>query len=338
MNSVTREQARLPRRRSILQRFAASEEFVLVILLLVVAVVVAIFVPDARQERVPFDLLRELSPNLVAIVGTALLMIGGEFDLSVGSMIALVTVVTMGLFNKTENIWVSGAVGLLLGPAVGTIIGIMVTRLKMTSLMTTLGMMFVIRGAVYVTTNKATVLTGDTVPDAFIALYHSSVGPIPTPAILAVALIVVFYFISTQTDFGRHIYAVGGNPSASRVSGIKVNRVKFILFVLCSTTAAIAGMLVTAQIKTGYFDAGLGFELTVITAAVIGGIRLGGGQGGLIDAVLGVLILGLTNKALRLLGLDTTIQMLVTGLFMIFALWLHGARQRLMSRRAANKS
>jgi len=337
MTALTHEQETSPRRRSLLQRFAASEEFVLVVLLLVVAVVVVIAVPSARQERVPFDLLRELSPNLIAIVGTALLMIGGEFDLSIGSMIALVTVVTMGLFNKTENIWLSVTVGLLLGPAIGSIIGFFVTRLKMTSLMTTLGMMFVIRGAVYVTTNKATVLTGDTVPDAFIALYHSSVGPIPTPTILALALIAIFYVISTQTDFGRHIYAVGGNPSASRVSGIKVNRVKFILFVLCSTTAAIAGMLVTAQIKTGYFDAGTGFELTIITAAVLGGIRLGGGEGGLVGAVLGVLILGLSNKALRLLGAATTTQMLATGLFMIFALWLHGARKRLVSRRAANK-
>jgi ribose transport system permease protein len=338
MTALTREQEVSTRRKSVLQRFVTSEEFVLVVLLAIVAIVVVAAIPSARQTRVPFDLLRELSPNLIAIVGMALLMIGGEFDLSIGSMIALVTVVTMGLFNKTENIWVSCAVGLALGPVIGCINGFFVTRLKMSSLMTTIGMMYVIRGAVFVATNKATVLTGDTVPDAFIAIYHSSVGPIPTPTILALALIVIFYVVSTQTDFGRHIYAVGGNPSAARISGIKVNRVKFILFVLCSTLAAVAGMLVTAQIKTGYFDAGTGFELTIITAAVLGGIGMSGGQGGLIGAVLGVLILGLSNKALRLLGAATTTQMLVTGLFMIFALWLHGVRKRLISKQTIKRS
>ena len=88
-------------------------------------------------------------------------------------------------------------------------------------------------------------------------------------------------------------------------------------------------MLVTAQIKTGYFDAGLGFELTVIAATVLGGVSLGGGHGGLIGAVLGVLILGVSNKALRLMGAATTTQMLATGLFMMFALYLHTLRARL---------
>jgi ribose transport system permease protein len=222
------------------------------------------------------------------------------------------------------------AAGLACGPLVGLLNGVMVTRLRMNSLMTTLGMQFVIRGAVYVSTNKAPILSGENnVPDAFLALYHSSLGPIPTPFILAAALIAIFYVISTQTDFGRRIYAVGGNPSAARVSGINVNQVKFILFLICSTSAAIAGMLVTAQIKTGYFDAGLGYELTVIAAIVLGGVSLSGGRGGLIGAVLGVLILGLSNKALRLAGAATTTQMLATGMFMIFALYLHTLRARL---------
>jgi ribose transport system permease protein len=278
-----------------------------------------------------FDLFRELSPVLIAAAGMSLLMIGGEFDLSIGAMIAAVTVTTMSVFNATGNIWLAVAAGLALGPFVGTLLGIMVTRFKMTSLMSTLGMQFVIRGVVYVTTNKAPVLTTE-IPQGFVDVYHGGLGPVPTPFILAVLLIALFHVISTQTDFGRHIYAVGGNPSAARVSGIKVNRVKYILFVLCSTTAALAGMLITAQIKTGYFDAGLGFELTVIAAVVLGGVSLSGGQGSLMGAVLGVLILGLSNKALRLMGAATTTQMLATGLFMMFALYLHTLRARVAAR------
>jgi ribose transport system permease protein len=193
-------------------------------------------------------------------------------------------------------------------------------------------MQFVIRGGVYVATNKTPILN-TTIPQWFVDLYHGSLGPIPTPSILSALLIALFYVISTHTDFGRHIYAVGGNPSAARVSGIKVTRVKLILFILCSTLAALAGMLITAQIKTGYFDAGLGFELTVIAAVVLGGVSLAGGQGSLMGAVLGVLILGLSNKALRLVGAATTTQMLATGLFMMFALYLHTLRARLATLR-----
>ncbi len=330
MALLRRDQGYVARRRGFVERLLGSEELILLLLLIMVVVVVLIAVPSARQPRTVFDLMRELSPFLIGTIGLSLLMIGGEFDLSIGSVIAMVTCITMALFLKTGNIWISVAAGLASGPIVGILIGLMVTRLKMASLMTTLGMMFVIRGAVYVSTNKAPILSGENnVPDAFLALYHSSLGPIPTPFLLAAALIAIFYVLSTQTDFGRRIYAVGGNPSAARVSGIKVNQVKFILFVLCSTLAAVAGMLVTAQIKTGYFDAGLGFELTVIAATVLGGVSLSGGHGGLIGAVLGVLILGVSNKALRLMGAATTTQMLATGLFMIFALYLHTLRARL---------
>jgi ribose transport system permease protein len=328
MSVVSQDVQRKPRRRGLAETLMGSDTRILLVLLAVVAVLVFILVPSAREPRTIFDLLRELSPVFIGAVGMSLLMIGGEFDLSVGSMIALVTVVTITLFNATGNIWVSVGAGLLTGPIIGILIGIMVTRFGMNSLMTTLGMQFVIRGAVYVSTNKTPILN-TTIPQWFISIYHGGLGPVPTPFILAAALIAIFYVISTQMDFGRHIYAVGGNPSAARVSGIKVSRVKFILFIICSTMAAIAGMLITAQIKTGYFDAGLGFELTVIAAVVLGGVSLNGGQGGLMGAVLGVLILGLTNKALRLMGAATTTQMLATGLFMMFALYLHTLRARL---------
>jgi len=330
MAVVSRNEGYVARRKGFIERLLGSEELILLLLLALVAIVVLVAIPPARQPRTVFDLMRELSPFLIGTIGMSLLMIGGEFDLSMGSVIALVTCVTMAVFLRTENIWIAVAAGLACGPLVGLLNGVMVTRLRMNSLMTTLGMQFVIRGAVYVSTNKAPILSGENnVPDAFLALYHSSLGPIPTPFILAAALIAIFYVISTQTDFGRRIYAVGGNPSAARVSGINVNQVKFILFLICSTSAAIAGMLVTAQIKTGYFDAGLGYELTVIAAIVLGGVSLSGGRGGLIGAVLGVLILGLSNKALRLAGAATTTQMLATGMFMIFALYLHTLRARL---------
>jgi ribose transport system permease protein len=321
-----------PHRPDFLQRLFQREAYVLILLLVVVVGVMFILVPESRQPRVFFDLLREVAPNLIAVIGISLLMIGGEFDLTVGSMLAAVGVVTVAMFNLTQSMGLGIVVGLLTGPLVGCIVGYFVTRLKMTSLMTTLGMMFALRGAVYVYTNKTPVVDKNQF-EAFIWLYQGSIGPVAVPTILAVLLIIAFLVVSTQTEFGRHIYAVGGNAHAARVSGIKVEWVKFALFVLSGTMSAVAGMLVAAQTGTGYFDAGLGFELLVITATVLGGVSLAGGEGSLLGAVLGVLILGMTGKGLRLMAMPTTTQLVVTGLVMMLAVYLHGVRKRVLARK-----
>lgn len=307
---------------------ARNKEVGLFALLLVVIGFFAFQVPAARQSRVYFDLLREMSPYLIAAVGITLLLLAGELDLSIGAMLALVGVITVLVFNATGSMWLGILVGLLMGPLVGAINGYLVTGQGMNSLVTTLGAMFAIRGIVYVITNKTPVIDKNGFTD-FQTLYHGSIGPIPTPTILALVLFAVFHFSLTQTEFGRQVYAIGGNKNAARVSGIKVGRIKFILFVLSGTMAAIAGMLVAAQTGTGYFDAGAtGFELIVISSVVLGGVSLAGGQGGLIGAMLGVFILGMTGKGLRLMGVQTNQQLIVTGIVMMVAVFLHDIRQR----------
>lgn len=330
-----------PTSRSLIQLVFQKEEIMLLVLLALVIGTVLILAPDTRQLQVFLDLLRELAPNLIVVVGVSLLMIGGEFDLTVGAMLAVVGVITVSIFNLTRSMGLGIVAGLAAGPLVGALLGYFVTRLRMTSLMTTLGMMFALRGAVYVYTNKAPVVDKNRF-ESFVWLYQGSVNldvgsgsplALAVPTLLALALVVIFYFISTQTEFGRRIYAVGGNAHAARVSGIKVGWVKFLLFTLSGTMSAVAGLLVAAQTDTGYFDAGIGFELSIITATVLGGVSLAGGEGGLLGAVLGVLILGMTGKGLRMLSLPTTTQLVVTGIVMMFAVYLHGFRKRLIARR-----
>ena len=314
------------------QWFLNNEEAVLAVLLLALMAFLMVTVPTARQARTYFDLLREVSPNLIAAVGIALLMLAGEFDLSIGSMLALTGVVTVTVFNITGSMWAGMVAGLLTGPIIGAINGYLVTVQRMSSLMTTLGMMFALRGIVYVWTNKAPVVDEHGF-SAFIQLYQGSIGPVPIPIVLGIVLIAVAYWITTQTEMGRRIYAIGGNQQAARVSGIKVERVKFGLFVLSGTMAALAGLLIAAQTGTGYFDAGAsGFELTVITAVVLGGVSMQGGEGRLLGAALGVLILGLTGKGLRLANVYTTWQLVLTGIMLMIAVYLHGLRKRLLVR------
>jgi ribose/xylose/arabinose/galactoside ABC-type transport system permease subunit len=260
-------------------------------------------------------------------------MLAAEFDLSIGAMLAFTGVVTVATFNATGSMWLGILAGLLTGPIIGAINGFLVTKQRMPSLMTTLGMMFALRGLVYVWTNKTPVV--DEIGfSAFVQLYQGSVGPIPVPGIIAFVIIAVAMWVTTQTEVGRRIYAIGGNQQAARVSGIKVERTKFWLFVLCSTTAAIAGLLIAAQTGTGYFDAGAaGFELTVITAVVLSGVSMAGGEGSVLAAMLGVVLLGLTGKGLRLADVYTTWQLVLTGLMLMVAVYLHGLRKRLLLRK-----
>jgi ribose/xylose/arabinose/galactoside ABC-type transport system permease subunit len=306
------------------------EEVLLFTIFLLVAAFFSITVPAARSGTTYLDLVRDVSPNLIAAIGMTLLLISGEFDLSVGSMLAFTGVVTVSVFNATDNMWLGILAGLLTGPLVGAINGYLVTVQGMNSLMTTLGTMFTLRGLVYVWTNKTPVVDENGFTD-FTRLYQGEIFRLPVPGLIAIVLIALAYVLLTRTEFGRNIYAIGGNATAARVSGIHVQRNKFLLFVLSGTMAAIAGLLGTSQTDTGYFDAGVqGFELIVIASAVLGGVSLSGGVGNLLSAMLGVLILGMTEKGLRLLDVHTTQQLIVTGLVMLAAVYLHGVRKRLL--------
>ena len=306
------------------------EEVLLFTIFLLVAAFFAIAVPSSRSATTYLDLLRDVSPNLIATIGVTLLLIAGNFDLSIGSMLAFSGVVTVWAFNATDNMWLGLLAGLLTGPLVGAINGYLVTVQGMNSLMTTLGMIFALRGIVYVWTNKTPVVDENRFT-AFTGFYQGRLFGVPLPGILAIILIALAYILLTRTEFGRNIYAIGGNPTAARVSGIRVQRDTFLLFVLSGTTAAIAGVLVASQTGTGYFDAGVqGFELIVIASAVLGGVSLSGGVGNLLSAMLGVLILGMTGKGLRLMNVHTTQQLVVTGLVMLAAVYLHGVRKKLL--------
>lgn len=312
-----------------ISRWLLTREAGLMILLLAVVVLFWILEPSTRQQRVYWDLLREISPNLIAAIGVTMLMLAGEFDLSIGSMLAVTGITTIVVFNGTDNMWLGIIAGLATGPIVGSIHGYLVTQQKMNSLVTTLGSLFALRGMVYVYTNKTPIIDENGFYD-FQDAYYNNLGPVPLPFCLAVILVVLALIVLTQTEFGRNIYAIGGNETAARVSGIKVNLIKFILFVICASSAAISGMILTMQTGTGYFDSGSsGFELIVIAGVVLGGIALSGGKGSLVGTVLGILILGMTAKGLRLMGVNTNMQLMVTGSIMILAVFMHSFHDRI---------
>jgi ribose/xylose/arabinose/galactoside ABC-type transport system permease subunit len=311
-------------------RAARYEELGLFVLLGLVVAFFMVVEPSSRQTRVYWDLLREVSPYLIVGVGMTMLLLSAQFDLSVGAMLAFTGVVTVDVFNRTDNMWAGIVAGLLTGPLVGAINGFLVNYLRMDSLMTTLGAMFALRGLVYVYTNKTPVVDENRFT-SFTRLWSRNIGPVPLPGIIAIVIIVLAYILITRTEFGRNIYAIGGNENAARVSGIPVRRVRFILFLISGSLAALAGLLVAAQTGTGYFDAGVqGFELIVIASVVLGGVSLAGGEGRLVSAMLGVIILGMTGKGLRLMNVHTTQQLVVTGIMMLIAVYYHRLRKQVV--------
>ena len=311
---------------------ARHEELSLVAFFAAVVAFFLVMEPSARRAGIYVDLLRDVSPYLVVGVGMTLLLLAGQLDLSVGAMLAFTGVVTVDVFNRTDSMWLGILAGLLTGPLVGAVNGYLVTVLGMDSLMTTLGMMFAIRGLVYVYTDKAPVVDENGFR-SFNSLWDGGFGPLPAPGIIAVAVAALAYLLLSRTEFGRSIYAIGGNEQAARVSGIPVRRVRFVLFVVSGTLAALAGLLIAAQTSTGYFDAGVqGFELIVIASVVLGGVSLAGGEGRLLSAMIGVLILGMTGKGLRLMNVHTTQQLVVTGLLMLTAVYYHRLRKQVVLR------
>ena len=221
-----------------------------------------------------------------------------------------------------------------MGPLIGSINGYLVTRQKMPSLMTTLGMMFTLRGLVYVYTKK-TPIVDEQGFDAFVQLYQGSIGPIPVPGLLALVLIVVAILVTTQTEFGRRIYAIGGNEQAARFSGIRVGRVKLGVYLVSGCTAGIAALL-----SIGYYGAassgdGQGYELNVIAAAVVGGASLTGGKGSALGAALGALVIQMISSGIVILGIDQNYSQIIIGSVVIAAVVFDRLGTWLASRRQA---
>lgn len=317
-----------------LRKFTERDDFVIIAIFIIFTALWLIIIPTLRDISTLFDLLREISPYFLTVVGIGILMISGEFDLSVGSVLALANVITVTVFKFSGNIWISIVAGIFSGLIVGAINALWVSKLELNSLVATLAMMFALRGLVYVYTDRTSIVASTKWPEAFKALYYGSWANVPIPFILSMLVLILFYLILTKTAFGRNIYAIGGNSNAAIAAGINVKRTKAILFIISSFLTSISGLILTSQTLSGFFDLGSqGWELDAITACVLGGLLLSGGKGSLVGAVMGMFVLGITRKGLRLMGVYTTWMLVVTGVILIFSLYIYSLWESIFSRR-----
>jgi ribose transport system permease protein len=248
-----------------------------------------------------------------------LLMIGGTFDLSIGSTLALAGVwsgVTVGIWDWPP---VLGLVtGLVVGATAGLINGLIVTRIGINALIATLATLTIFRGLTYLTAGTGVTPIGDDFKQIGQAVFFT----LQTPFWVMLAVVLVGGWAVARTRFFRQYYFIGGNAKAAKLSGIRVERLTLIGFVIMGTLAGLAGVLGAARLNSAVVSAGIGVELSVITATVLGGASLKGGEGSVIGGVLGVLFIALVQNAMIINGVGIFWQNIIIGLVLLLAVSL----------------
>ena len=268
------------------------------------------------------NIFRQSTINGIIAVGMTLVILTAGIDLSVGSILALSSVMAASMLHSGMPIPVAILVGLGVGAFCGLINGLTITRASVPPFVATLGMMTIARGLSLVFTGGKPI-TG--LPDAFRFIGTGSIGPIPTPIVLAAATFIIGYVMLTRTSLGQFIYAIGNNPVAARYAGISVGLNITLVYVVSGLLSALAGMILIARLDSAQPTAGLSFEFDAIAAVVVGGTSFAGGQGGLGGTLIGVLIIAVLNNGLNLLNISSFYQPVVSGIVIALALLLHRA-------------
>jgi ribose/xylose/arabinose/galactoside ABC-type transport system permease subunit len=269
---------------------------------------------------------RQIGLALMISVGMTFVILIGGIDLSVGSIVALVSVLT-GELMVTAGLPPALAVIIALagGAAVGAVNGIVHAFVGIPSFVVTLGMLAVARGLALGITSGSTI---SGFPASFLYLGQGSLLGIPIPVWIAVVIALAAHFVLSRTTFGRHVYFVGSNEDAAMLSGIHTRRIKVLVFVISATLASASGILETARLSVGQPAAGNGYELAAIGAAVIGGVSLSGGVGRILGTVLGTTLLLLIQNALILLGISAYWQQVFSGVIIVGAVALNMWRKK----------
>lgn len=282
------------------------------------------------------NILRQISVNLCLSIGLTLVILSGGIDLSVGAVLALAGAVAAAMLKSGVDLpmlgvhldfTVAGAVmvGVGVGTILGLINGLMVTRLLIPPFVATLAMMSVARGLTQLWTGGYPISRLGA-PFGFIGT--GSFLAIPTPVWIVAVLCAIALVICHRTPFGRHLYAVGGSERAARLTGLRVDFIRIVVYVVGGALSGLAGILVTARLDSAQPNAGLGYELDAIAAVVIGGTSLSGGRGSVSGTAVGCLLIGVLSNGLTLLSVSPFWQQIVKGVVIAVAVALDRRNSR----------
>lgn len=294
--------------------------------LLIVGALISMSSPYFLTTNNLMGVFRAFSLTAIMSIGMVMVIITGGIDLSVGSALGLSSLVTALCFAAGFSTGISIAAGLGVGVAFGLANGVLITVIGLPPFIATLGTLSIGRGMMYMITHGVPA-TPDT-PAEFAYLGQGYVGFVPVPVVIMLVLMVVFTAIMRRTRFGRHVYATGGNENAARLSGVKTDRVKLVVYVMSSTIASLAGVIAFSRYLSAEPASGFGMELDVIAAAAIGGASLAGGVGSVSGAVIGAALVGVIANGVVLLNINTYAQQAITGGVILIAVSLDVLRNR----------
>ena len=298
------------------KRVFLTREMAIVALLVVTWLVASLAIPYFADRLTVYNLLRDMFATLIIALPMALVMITGDIDISVGSMVGLSCSLLGLLYSSGVPFELAMVIVLFVGAAGGLLNGTLVTRIGLPALAVTIGTMALFRGIAVGLLGTSTI-TG--FPQGWTTLTKYEIGRTGIPLIILVfvALLAVFIYLLHFTRFGRGIYAIGLNSEAAAFSGVNRERIRTVLFVLAGTMSALGGIYWTLLRGTARGDVGDGLELQVIAAVVLGGVSVFGGVGALYGVVAGVLLVGTLSSALRLVGVTAEVIKIITGVLLI---------------------
>lgn len=287
------------------------------LILLLLCICVSILSPRFLNWTNAMNIVRQTTTNGIIAIGMACVIIIGGIDLSVGSVLAFSTLTAGVLVNHGVSGFAAGTVGVLLGGVIGILSGILIAGLELPPFIVTLASMSIFRGFTMLGSGGMPVSLQNKL--SFIGAGY--IGPIPFPAIVLFLVFLIVWFIMNRTKFGRHVYAIGGNEQTARLAGIHVKKVKMLVYGISGLLSALSGIIIAARLNSAQPDAGNGYEMDAIAAAVIGGCSMSsGGIGTMGGVMIGSFIIGVLNNALNLLNVSPFWQTSVKGFVILAAI------------------
>jgi ribose transport system permease protein len=277
-----------------------------------------------------FDVLRASGFTLITTVGMTMVLIGGGLDLSVGSVLGLGGIVCAMVLKAGFPLMFGILAGIAAGALVGLINAFVIVKMGISALMVTLGTQYIARGLCVGLTKGVPIYP---LPQVFQNIEQKNwLGRLPNIVIIAGLISLVAFVVMKYTTFGRNVFAVGGNKEAARISGVNVNKISFSIYVLTGALAGLTGVLMSARLASGQPNAGTGYELTVIAAAVIGGTSASGGVGSIVGSILGAVFMQIMGNSLTLMRIDVYWQNVAIGLILLVAVIIDQYRRTTLLR------
>jgi ribose transport system permease protein len=315
---VTSNQAE-PKTRSLINKEWFIEQKSLIALILLITVVSFMNEYFFTLGNI-LNILRQTSVIAILAAGMTLVILTAGIDLSVGSILALCGAFAASMIGMEIPVLIAVPVSLIAGAALGSMTGLIIAKGKVQAFIATLVTMTLLRGVTMVYTDGRPISTGFTdVADAFSWFGTGYLFGIPVPVWLMACVFSGIWYLLNHTRFGRYIYALGGNESATLLSGINVDRIKIGVYAICGLLSALAGIIITSRLSSAQPTAGMGYELDAIAAVVVGGTSLMGGKGRIMGTLIGALIIGVLNNALNLLDVSSYYQMIVKAVVILLA-------------------